>query len=115
MPKNAIQILVSFPTAATARRMIRELLTARTIACAHLLGPMESHYRWQGKQERAREFLCLMKTTAAHFVKIEKIIRAKHPYQVPEILAFPVVAGHRPYLQWLEQETTGSRHRSGRG
>ncbi len=116
MSTHALQILVSFPSATIARRTIRALLDQRLIACAHLLGGVESHYVWQGKQERALERLVLLKTTAGRFRQVEILIRSIHPYQVPEILALPIVKGHRPYLRWLTKETgsTFRKKRTGR-
>ena len=63
-------------------------------------------FRWEGRQETAEEWLCLIKTRQDRYAELERAILAVHPYDVPEILALPVVAGCEPYLAWLRRETT---------
>jgi len=73
-------------------------------ACVQVLGPISSTYRWQGALETSQEWLCLAKSRRGLYDAIEKAIRRIHPYQVPEILAVPVVAGSAAYLAWLDEE-----------
>jgi len=72
-------------------------------ACVNILPGVESVYRWQGKIERDDEILLLIKSDTAHFSALEDTISNLHPYEVPEILAVPVEAGHQPYLEWIDQ------------
>ena len=65
---------------------------------------MESRYRWEGKVEVATEWLCVAKTTAERYDEVEAAITEVHSYDVPEILAVPVVRGSQAYLQWLGRE-----------
>ena len=71
-----------------------------------VLGPVESRYWWGGTVETATEWLCVAKTTADRYDEVEAAIRSAHSYDVPEILALPVVRGSAPYLRWLGEETT---------
>ncbi len=64
-------------------------------------GPITSTYRWQGAIETGEEWLCLAKTMKANYAPLEAAIRELHPYEVPEILAVPIVAAHQAYLDWL--------------
>jgi len=68
-------------------------------------GPLTSTYRWQGAVETAAEWYCHLKTTAERWPALEARLRALHPYDVPEIVALPIVAGSRAYLDWIAAET----------
>jgi len=104
-----LQVMTTMPTRAVARRIARELVRARLAACVQVLGPIESNYWWQGKQQVGREWLCLVKTTRARYSALVRRLGALHPYDTPEILALPVAAGSRAYLEWLGRETREDR------
>jgi periplasmic divalent cation tolerance protein len=70
-----------------------------------VFGPIASSYWWKGKIERTNEWLCIAKGKAADYETIENTIRGIHPYEVPEILAFPICSGYPPYLKWIREET----------
>lgn len=105
MPTNTLLILCNAPDAATAGQIARELVERRLAACVNVMAPCQSVYRWQGKVEEASEIPLLIKSTAARFAEIETVIRALHPYEVPEIIALPIRAGLPAYLDWVRQET----------
>lgn len=93
------------------------LLKERLVACVNLLGPMESHYWWQGRLEAAREWLLLAKTRANLVPAVIKAVKALHSYQTPCIVSLPLVSGNPAFLSWLENETkapTRIIHRAGR-
>jgi periplasmic divalent cation tolerance protein len=72
------------------------------------IGPgVKSIYRWQGVVDRSEERLLIIKTRRGLFGALENAIRARHPYEVPQILALPVSDGHAPYLDWLAASTEG--------
>ncbi|HTT10450.1 MAG TPA: divalent-cation tolerance protein CutA [Burkholderiaceae bacterium] len=98
-------ILTNCPDAATAERIARTLVEQRLAACANLLAPVQSTYRWEGAIERAVETPLLIKSTRERYPEVEAAIRTLHPYSVPEIIAVPIVAGFGPYLRWIEGET----------
>jgi len=93
--------LVTAPDTKTARRLARLALDAKLIACANLIPRVESHYRWEGKIERASEVLMILKTTAKCLAKLEKLIVAAHPYETPEFVVMDLRGGNRRYLDWL--------------
>ncbi len=99
-----VQIVTTVETAADARRIATALLEQRLAACVQIVGPITSHYWWQGKMEQASEYQCLIKSRQDLFAAVEAAIVAIHPYQTPEILALPVVAGGSGYLAWLHAE-----------
>ncbi len=74
-----------------------------------VLGPITGTYRWQGKIETAQEWQCWAKSRRELYEQIEQAIRGVHPYEVPEILAVPILAGSRSYLAWLDQEVGEER------
>jgi periplasmic divalent cation tolerance protein len=87
-----------------AEQLARRLVEERLAACVHRI-PIQSTYRWKGKLESASEVLLQAKTKAELTDKVIAFIRELHPYELPEIIATPIVAGYRDYLAWVEQET----------
>jgi len=104
--------IIVFVTSATekeAQRIVRALLDKRLIACGNVLGPVMSQFWWQEKIEKATEFLVLMKSNDKLFEKLSKTIKGMHSYEVPEILALPIVEGWPPYLEWLSKSLRSSQ------
>jgi len=100
-----IQVSTAASTRANADRIAKTLVKSRLAACVQILGPVNSSYWWNGKLERATEWLCLIKAQSKDYRRIELAIRKNHPYKVPEILAFPIIAGNKEYLGWVRTET----------
>ncbi|HET9982699.1 MAG TPA: divalent-cation tolerance protein CutA [Longimicrobiales bacterium] len=96
-------VLVTAPGAEIAERMVRTLLEERVVACGNIVPGLTSIYRWQGAVEREPEALIVLKTTAAEVPRLLARVPELHPYEVPEILVLPVLAGHEPYLSWIAQ------------
>lgn len=103
---DAIQIVTTFPTRETAEAAAHELVERRLAACAQVGGPITSVYRWQGAIESAEEFTLTLKTRRDLFDLAAAVIGALHSYEVPEILAFDVVAGSEAYLRWIDESVT---------
>lgn len=99
-----IQVLTSIGSQEGAEKIAQELVEQCLAACVQIIGPIASIYRWQSKIEKAQEWLCLIKSRKELYQEIETAIRAAHPYEVPEILAVPVIAGSERYLTWLDGE-----------
>jgi len=87
---------------ATAEQIASTLVEERLAACVTLLPGARSIYRWQGQLERAEECVLLIKARADAYPALERRLLELHPYEVPELLALPVLAGNPAYLQWLE-------------
>jgi periplasmic divalent cation tolerance protein len=98
-----IAVLTNCSSRNEARQIAHALVEARLAACVNLGGHIKSLYRWKGKVETAEEVPVIIKTTRARFKAVEKAIRELHSYDVPEIIAVPIVAGSRNYLSWLGQ------------
>jgi periplasmic divalent cation tolerance protein len=103
--RNFRLLLVTAPDRQTARRLARAALRARLIACANLIPGVESHYWWREKLERGSEVLLVLKTTVKRVANLEKLILAEHPYDTPEFLVLPLMAGSPGYLAWLAANT----------
>ncbi|MGC8998171.1 MAG: divalent-cation tolerance protein CutA [Candidatus Bathyarchaeia archaeon] len=102
MEKEHIIVLVTTPNKEEAEKIAGSLLNERLIACANIIGPVHSLFWWQGKIDKAQEHLILMKTRKDLFNKLAEKVKALHSYQVPEIIATPIVNGFKPYMEWLE-------------
>ena len=100
-----IQVITTTVSADDARRIAGALVERRLAACVQIVGPIESIYRWEGKIESAAEFQCWIKTREELYARVEQAIRELHTYDVPEILAVPVMQGSAAYLDWLARET----------
>jgi periplasmic divalent cation tolerance protein len=98
-----VQILTTTEAKDDANAIARTLVEERLAACVQVIGPITSTYRWNDEIETAEEWLCLIKTSSQRYAEVEERIRAVHPYDVPEILAIPVVAGNPGYLDWLQE------------
>ncbi|HSS04240.1 MAG TPA: divalent-cation tolerance protein CutA [Solirubrobacterales bacterium] len=96
-----LQVLTTAGSEEEAERIGAALVERRLAACVQVVGPIASHYRWQGKVERAREWICLAKTEASRYPDLEAAIRELHSYEEPEIVATPIVAGSSGYLDWI--------------
>ena len=99
-----IQVMTATGKREDAERIARSLVEARLAGCVQIVGPITSIYRWKGKIETAGEWLCLIKSREERYGAIEQAIRSLHPYETPEIIAVPVAAGGRDYLDWLAGE-----------
>ena len=98
-------VMTNLPDRESARRLAEGLVSSHLAACVNLLSECESTYRWKGAIETAAETPVLIKTRAELYAQVEAYIRSHHPYEVPEVLAIGVTAGHAPYLQWVREET----------
>ena len=101
---NHTQTLTTTQTKADAQAIANALVEKRLAACVQIVGPITSTYRWHGEIETAEEWLCLIKSREDLYEQLEQAILETHPYDVPEILAVPVVSGNKRYLEWLDSE-----------
>jgi periplasmic divalent cation tolerance protein len=101
-----IAVLTNLPDSESAFNLARELVHLRLAACANVLAPVTSFYRWDGNEEAATEYPVLIKSTADRYDAVESAIRERHPYSVPEIIAWPIARGLPAYLGWVEQESS---------
>ncbi len=103
MAEEVLVVVSTFPDAETARRVAETLVAKHLTACANITSQVESIYRWEGKIETGSEALVLFKLTANRYGAFEKELKALHPYDVPEIIAWPVTRGSPEYLSWVSE------------
>jgi len=96
-----VQVLTTVGSEEEAAKISSDLLERRLAACVQAIGPITSRYRWQGELEEEREWQLLAKTEAGLYQEVEAAIRGLHSYEEPEILAIPILAGSRDYLDWV--------------
>ena len=102
-----IQVQTTTARQDEAQQIAQLLVERRLAACVQVHGPIISLYRWEGAVEKDQEWQCTAKTTRDLFPAVEQAIREMHPYDVPEIVAVPIVVGSEDYLKWLGEMTAG--------
>ena len=96
-----MNVIKTAPNKQEAVNIVRALLEERLIACANILDPVYSLFWWKGKIEEEKEVLVLMKSQKNLFKKLSRRVMELHSYDVPEILALPIVEGSQSYLDWM--------------
>ncbi|MDD2660396.1 MAG: divalent-cation tolerance protein CutA [Methylococcales bacterium] len=102
MPTQYQIILCTCPDKDTAEKIAHLLVNDKLAACVNILPGLTSIYRWHEKTESAQEHLLLIKTNKAGYLAVEKSIKKRHPYELPEIIAVPVENGLPEYLHWID-------------
>ena len=106
---SILLVLTNLPDRAAAERLADSLIEKRLAACINILAPCRSVYRWKDAVQHDEEHPLLIKSTTDAYAALEAAIRAGHPYDLPEIIAVPVVQGRPAYLEWVAAETSPSR------
>jgi periplasmic divalent cation tolerance protein len=101
-----VQISTTVGSKKAATAIAMKLLETRLASCVQVVGPVNSRYLWKGKIESAKEWLCFIKAMTKDYRAIESVLKKLHSYEVPEILAVPIVQGNSTYLEWVRAETT---------
>jgi len=103
---DKIVVLVTCASARQARAIARRLVEQRLAACGNVVeAPVRSIYRWKGKVDSAKECLLILKTSRRRFPALERAVRKLHTYDLPEVIALPVIEGSKPYLRWISEST----------
>ena len=97
-----IIVIVTTQSKQEAENIAQQLLKQQLIACANITSPVTSIFPWKGKLEKVEEHLVFMKSRKDLFNKLAETVKALHSYEVPEILALPIVDGSKEYLAWIE-------------
>ncbi len=102
METDYIIVLVTTANKQEAEKIAQHLINDKLIACANIIGPITSLFRWSENIEQAEEYLILIKSRQDLFDRLTEVVKTMHSYEVPEILALPIVNGSRTYLDWLQ-------------
>jgi periplasmic divalent cation tolerance protein len=101
---DKIVVFVTCGSAAEARRIGRTLVERKAAACVSIFqSPVQSIYRWKGTVKTAEEHVVMIKTSRKQFTVLQKTVQSLHSYDVPEIIALPIVKGSREYLAWVSE------------
>ena len=108
---DKIVVLVTCGSAKEARQIARTLVEQKLAACVNILEvPVRSIYRWKGRVESARELLLIVKSSRNRFAALRRTIQRLHSYDLPEIIALPILSGAREYLKWLGESIRPARN-----
>ncbi len=99
-----IQVVTTVASLGDAKNIAGSLVRARLAACVQISGAVQSYYHWQGQLESAEEYVLTIKSRQDLFPDLCGLIEKLHPYEVPEILSFPIAEGATAYLAWLDKE-----------
>jgi len=102
-----IVVLVTTADKEEAQRISQILLENKKAACINIIPNVNSSYWWEGKIEKEKEYLLIVKTTGTMFDELVKLVRECHSYKVPEIIAIPIIAGNPDYLNWIDETIQG--------
>ena len=108
MKTNAQNVVIFITTASgeEAHTIATILLQQRKVACVNILPGASSLFWWHGKIDSADENLLVAKTTASQIDDVVKLVKESHSYDVPEVVALPIVGGNQDYLEWMDGEVT---------
>ena len=102
-----IVVFITAKDAIEAKTISDQLLAKKLIACANIVEGVQSVFWWQGKIDQAKETLIILKSKQSLFKKIVKTVKAHHSYEVPEVIALPIIDGNPDYLRWIEESVGG--------
>jgi periplasmic divalent cation tolerance protein len=101
-PTDSIVVLITAGSEEEGHKIAKLLVKERKAACVNIVPGVDSLFRWKGKLDSARESLLLVKTRASLFSEIISLVKETHSYEVPEIIALPIIGGSEEYLKWLD-------------
>jgi len=104
-----IVVFVTCGSEEEALKIANALVESRLAACANLVAPIRSIYRWEGKIWDEKEWLLIIKTEKQRFEELEKRVKSLHSYSVPEIISLPIVEGSSAYLDWIRENTESGK------
>ncbi len=100
-----IVILITSDSIEEADHIARVLLEKKRVACVNILRGIDSYFWWEGKVDSARENLLIAKTRASLLPEVVALVRKIHSYDVPEVIALPIIGGNQDYLEWIDRST----------
>jgi periplasmic divalent cation tolerance protein len=100
-----IIVLITTGSLEEGRRIARLLVDERLAACVNVVSPIQSVYHWEGKVQEDQEVLLIAKTAGALLEQLAARVKQLHSYDLPEIIALPIIAGANDYLRWIDEET----------
>jgi len=109
MASKHVVVFVTAANVAEAKKIANEILKRKFAACANIVKGVDSSYWWHGKIERSTEIMVIMKTQSRLTEKLIRAVKKLHSYEVPEIIAVPIVSGSPDYLKWIDESVSTTR------
>jgi periplasmic divalent cation tolerance protein len=106
MPEEII-IFITAGNKTEANQIAKVLIQEKLAACVNMIDPVESVFKWQNKMSQEKEILMMVKSINRNMDKIITMVKQNHSYDVPEIIAMPIISGSKEYLSWLREESSG--------
>ena len=106
MEDSYVVLLITTSTNGEAEQISRLLLERKKAACVNIISGVDSLFRWNDKLDSAQESLLVVKSKASLISEIIELVKGVHSYDVPEIIALPIVGGNQDYLEWIDKNTT---------
>jgi len=103
MSGNYIVVLVTVDSEEQAKRICDVLLQRKLIACANIVKDVQSFFWWKGKVDQSSELMVIMKSRSELLEEIIRLVKEKHSYEVPEVVALPIAGGNPDYLRWIDE------------
>lgn len=98
-----IVVLVTAANKKEAQKIASGLIRKKLAACVNIVDTVNSIFFWQGKAQKSKESLLIIKSTKAKFPRLAGLVKSLHSYDLPEMIALPIVAGYKPYLRWINE------------
>ncbi len=105
IPGDLCEVSITAPEPEWLAELVRDLIAMHLCASAHIVAPVRSFYRWEGRIEDRSEARAFLRSRTQHVDAIVRIVRARHPYRVPSVAVVPIVDGDRGYLDWVSEST----------
>ncbi len=102
-PEEFIVVMSTVSSQLEAGRIGEELVNLRLAACVNIIPGVTSYYRWGGQPQIGKELIMLIKTRRDDYEKVEAVIKEHHSYELPEVIALPILQGDRRYLEWIDE------------
>ena len=100
-----VLIFITVSTNEEAKKIANRLLDQKKAACVNIISKIDSYFWWQNKKESAKEVLLIVKSTASLLSDVIRLVKELHTYELPEIIAIPIVGGNQDYLNWIKEVT----------
>lgn len=104
MGNRYIQVFTTVPKRSDAELIARILMEKKLSACTQIFGPVTSIYKWKGQTKKSKEWMCILKTRKDKYKMLERVVKEIHPYELPEIIAVPIITGSQDYFDWMKGE-----------
>lgn len=109
MSASHVMIVVTAESEEQAQRIADALLCRKLVACANIVKKVQSFFWWQGKVDQSKELMLVMKSREELLGEVVRLVKENHSYEVPEVVALPIIGGNPEYLRWIDESVEEQR------